>query len=31
MAFIALIALMSPLIVVTLWLVFRPVKSSPEN
>lgn len=31
MALVALLALMSPLIAVSLWLIFRPVNGSREN
>jgi hypothetical protein len=31
MAIVALLALMSPLIAVTVWLVFRPVTNSTED
>jgi hypothetical protein len=31
MALVALLAIMSPLIAVSLWLIFRPVGDSREN
>jgi hypothetical protein len=31
MAIVALLALLSPLIAASLWLIFRPVKIDPKN